>query len=164
MIKKIFRSTFFIVFIVFMLISESFATTQVLPEFMPYYNKYMTHVKEICKPNQYRHIVNLVINFGDLRKEHYAGLTSSEEFKYSYSKQIFFNVHITIDKQNWDQAPDDEKLALIYHELSHALFDYPDLKDGKYAFHFMYYTTRYVSIPESERQVVELLGIICGKK
>lgn len=164
MIKRILRSTFSITLIVLLLISESFAKTQILPEFTQYYDKYMIHVKEICKPEQYRYIVNLTINFGDLRKQHYAGLTESNEYRYSYSTKDFFDVHITIDKRNWDQAPDDEKLALIYHELSHALFNYPDLKDKKWAFHFMYYTTRYVPIPETERQVVELLGIICGKK
>lgn len=169
MIKRIIRSTFSIIFIVLLLIGQSFATTQILPEFESYYNKFINHLNKQCTQDQihaYRRINNLTINFGDLKKQHYAGVTHSQLFRYTSDSKNrdYYDILIQIDMVNWAQAPDEEKVALIYHELFHAYFDYPDLKDKKYAYHLMYYTTRYISMDEVERQVVELFDILCGKK
>lgn len=130
----------------------------------PYYYNYMLFVKMNCSGPLYKYtnLIGVSINFGDLEKispgKNYAGLT---EYK-SNRLNNYYSAEITIDKKAWDKdLNEEEKIALIFHELTHALFKYPDLRNKKNAHHYMYYQINTVSKEELYKQVVKLLGQVC---
>lgn len=163
MIYKIFRSLFLISFIVLSLIAQPTAKCQILPVFTPYYNGYMVMVKSKCNSSQYRHILHIQIIFGDLSKLNDEGLTTVLHYRILFTNIIWHDVIITIDKKQWDIADEGERLQLMYHELTHAYFGYPDLRESKYQKHYMYYKMNNIEYDEISKQVLELISSICKK-
>jgi Zn-dependent peptidase ImmA (M78 family) len=64
-------------------------------------------------PNQ------LVIKFGDLSKENWLGVCKISPVR---SEVIF-------DKDYWTNADEDDKISLVFHELSHCILDLDHVDD-----------------------------------
>lgn len=124
----------------------------------PYYDDYISEVKNKCNISQWEHPYTLIIEFGDLSKDKWIGLTHRI---YVINKSLF--VRVTIDKAYWSRADQAQKVGLTYHEFTHAFFDYPDLRTDEYRNHFMFWKDNYVSQPEVTRQLRELLDQLCKK-
>lgn len=169
LLNKLLKSSIRILFILSLLIAIPTAKGEINSVFIPYYDSYMFFVTTSCTDNQYKKNLILTMNFGDLshqkmddgKIESLAGLTSSYFYKIQGTNIVMYYADILIDRRNWNIAGNDERIALIYHELMHAYFRYPDLKDKSYAFHFMYYTTSPVPLQKLNEQMVELLGLLC---
>jgi hypothetical protein len=129
----------------------------------PYYESYMSVVNQHCDKYQYRNILGLTIQFGDLAKQGYAGVTKSMQITLFKTFTVGYEEIITIDEHTWNWADENERVALMYHELTHAYFGYPDLREDKDAHNFMYYTTRFISEQDVNSQLNELLVGICHK-
>ena len=130
--------------------------------FQPYYNEYMFFIQSSCLPKDYRYPIRITIHFGKIKKND-NGYDIVGETTYYDSMKIFHNADIIIDKEHWDEASKTERFALIFHELTHAFFIYPDLKSPIYKYHFMYWTSNYVTIWNTKVQLMDILESRCSR-
>ena len=163
-IKYFLRSLIRAIFIVSLLIQYPSAIAQMNPVFQQYYNDYMFFIKTNCDDNQYRNSLILTITFGDLSKQGFIGETKSYDYEVIANKAILHYSDIVIDKKDWDRSSEDDRYAVIVHELTHAYFRYPDLHEEKYRKHFMFFSKENLKRHDVELQLLELLGILCHKQ
>lgn len=150
-----------ITFLVYFLILSYIPYSSIQKDFQPYYDTYMFFVESNCNETQYEHPTQIIIKFGDLSYylnasghiTHIAGLTRPDK------RQTI----ITIDTPLWNSYSKNDRMALMFHELSHALFLYPDLRDIKYRNHFMYYApgAGSMNIFEYYRQLDQFTTMMC---
>lgn len=153
-----------ILIILSLLVSSPSSSNQITEEFLPYYNDFIFFLNNHCTDKDYNHLLNLTLNFGDLSKKDLAGETTYYTYAIKLTTVQWYYADIVIDEKTWSKMNQDEKFALIFHELTHALFFYPDLKDKKYRHHYMFYQVDRVSMKEFIRQINELLTMLCQKK
>lgn len=137
--------------------------------FMPYYNEFMSTMKVHCSDDQHRKILDILIHFDDIIKtkeyKNDVGVTITSTYKVQLTNVVWYYETILIDKSNWKSADEGEKFSLIFHELMHAVFGYPDLKKKKYIRHFMYYRTQPgIKVDQVRKQFLELLDVMCKKE
>lgn len=149
--------------IAFIFIEYPSVNAQVNPVFQTYYNEYISLISKNCDHSQYRYPLIITIRFDDLTKQGYVGLTMSYDYEFIVSKAIIHYSDITIDERDWNRSNDDDRFALIVHELTHAYFNYPDLKQEKNRGNFMYYSKEPLKRKDVQIQLKELLGILCHK-
>jgi len=100
-------------------------------ELKDYHDNYMTIINGNCKSSQYINPWQFYMSFKDLSSEGLAGATH-------YSDRYVSRRLIWIDSSEWKIYNEDEKISLVFHELTHAYFNYPDLSGYNNRAHFMY--------------------------
>ena len=144
------------------LIEYPSVNAQVNPVFQPYYNEYMSLVKKNCNSG-YKNPLVVTIHFDDLTSLGYVGVTVSYDYEIIVTKSIIHYSDVAIDEKDWNRSNDDNRFALIAHELTHAYFDYPDLKQQKNHGHFMFFRKEPLKRKDVESQLNSLLRDLCHK-
>lgn len=129
----------------------------VTPKVKDYYDTYDMIVKSNCSSDQYKKFWRFAVLFKDLDKEQLAGQAN-------YTNQNNFQAIIFLNKNLWNEANENEKVSLLFHELTHVYFGYPDLYESIYYDHFMYFQSRdHVSVFKTYEQLKVLTEALCKK-
>lgn len=119
-------------------------------EFQPYYNEYMTIVKENCNSSQYVTPRQLEIKFADL-----------EYPEIGVCKFNYFGRHIIeIDKKFWNRSNNDNRFNLMFHEQTHCVFHVGHTPDPN---NFMYAALNYLTISQVNEQLKQFLKEHCPR-
>jgi hypothetical protein len=129
----------------------------------PYYESYMHFVEANCDKTQYRYPLFLTMQFDNLLKRGIVGETVSYSYKLKLSGYILHFSDIAIDSSDWNISNRSDRVALVFHELTHALFHYPDLYEEQYRYHFMFFSKEHLKEEDVKLQLVYLLGYLCHK-
>lgn len=122
----------------------------------------MHFIEANCDKTQYRYPLFLTMQFDNLLKRGIVGETTSYNYRL-YTGQTIHYSDILIDTVDWNLYSRDNKFRVVFHELTHALFYYPDLYDESHRYHFMYFMEQDISEQAVKIQLVNLLSYLCHK-
>lgn len=138
------------------LVSTSPVVTDINPAFQEYYNQYKEILVAHCEPKYYRDPLNLTLNFRNITRKHLGETTYYDRY------MVFHFADIEINKYHWfSRGFKKQRLPLIFHELTHAFFEYPDLKDEIFAHNYMFWVENDVSEQDTIKQFIEILDQTC---
>lgn len=128
--------------------------TYIEKDFREYHEKYMMFVESMCKTEQLKYpwqFAMIYHNFSEKNGEKKAGETTS-------SNRFFNQRLVMIDEYLWKHGNENYRVSLAFHELTHAYFGYPDLRDPWFKDHFMfYYSSEQIDPFTVYKQLMDLL-------
>lgn len=120
-------------------------------EISPYYNFALDIIKANCKDNEYNHPDHIKIDFArKLYQKEAIGECLNLGFRYE----------ITLRKDYWERATEDERLILVMHEVAHCALGKLHSEDEK---NYMYYMENYLDLPTVINQFTNDAMTHCSK-
>lgn len=131
-----------------LLLTKEFTTTQFIePELKPYVIDFIGHVSKKCKDEQIFYPKRFKITFNEFKDD-----------TVGVCKIWFYKFEIEIEKSWWDRNDEDQRISLIYHELSHCVLDLQHSDDPK---DYMYHSTSKTTRQQVLNQLKSYLEGVC---
>jgi len=94
----------------------------------PYLERYRFIAQSTCQEDFLFLPWRFSLNFGEVDDKKYVARTSK------ITNNLYTKVIIVVDEKHFNKLNEDERVSLIFHELTHYFYDHPDINDPD---HFM---------------------------